>query len=154
MNKQYLGVISDTHGLLRKTAVDILKDCSLIIHAGDIGNPKILEDLELIAPVVAVKGNCDKGEWTDKIPKVQTIRFGEVYFYIVHDIKDFNIDSKNAKINVIVFGHSHKPAIDEKNGILFLNPGSIGPRRFNLPVSMAILSIYNKSIDVNFKEIY
>lgn len=143
MNEYKIGVISDTHGLLRKEAVKALKGVDMIIHAGDIGNDNIIKSLNNIAPVIAVRGNNDKEAWAKKYSKTEVFEVEGVFVYILHDIKDLDLDPKGAGFNVIISGHSHRPSIVEKDAVLFLNPGSAGPRRFKLPVSISILSINN-----------
>jgi uncharacterized protein len=132
-----LGVISDTHGLLRKEALDGLRDCGLIIHAGDVGEAGILAALEQIAPVVAVKGNVDTGEWASALPASAVAEFGERQIYVLHDIHDLDLDPAIAGFQVVISGHSHKPGWTEKSGVIYLNPGSAGPRRFRLPITVA-----------------
>jgi hypothetical protein len=134
-----IGVISDTHGLLRPEAAHALREVGLILHAGDIGNPEVLTGLESIAPVVAVRGNNDKEAWADAIPETQTIEIGGVSLYMVHDIKTIGGDA--AGKDVIIFGHSHKPLVEYRSEVMYLNPGSAGRRRFSLPVTVAILKI-------------
>lgn len=141
MKEYKIGVISDTHGLLRENVSEIFKGCDLIIHAGDIGGTEIIENLEKVAPVVAVKGNCDRGEWSYKLKKTQVIEFGETLIYVIHNSRDVDIDLKASGFKVLISGHSHNPSSIILNNILFLNPGSAGPRRFNLPISVAILNI-------------
>ncbi|MBI6872576.1 metallophosphoesterase family protein [Clostridium aciditolerans] len=153
MSKYKIGVISDTHGLLRHEALEMLKGVEMIIHAGDVGDPEILQKLKEIAPVVAVRGNCDKGEWAYKLNKTEVIKLGEVLIYVIHNINDIDIDLEAAGFNIVVSGHSHKPLNIEDNGILFLNPGSIGPRRFNLPISMGILNINKEKVNANLIEL-
>jgi uncharacterized protein len=132
-----IGVISDTHGLLRPEAIEALLGSDLILHAGDIGTPEILEELSTIAPVVAVRGNNDVGAWARTIPESETIAIENVSIHLLHIAKDLKLDPKTAGVQVVISGHSHKPSIEEREGILFLNPGSAGPRRFKLPVSIA-----------------
>ena len=134
-----IGVISDTHGLLRAEAVEALRDVDLILHAGDIGGPEILLELEKIAPVTAVRGNNDKGAWADDIPDRQTIEAAAVSIYMLHDLKELGAVAAGPR--VVVAGHSHKPVIEERNGVLHVNPGSAGPRRFKLPVTIALLKV-------------
>lgn len=153
MSKYKIGVISDTHGLLRHEALEMLKGVEMIIHAGDVGDPEILQKLKEIAPVVAVRGNCDKGEWAYKLNKTEVIKLGEVLIYVIHNINDIDIDLEAAGFNIVISGHSHKPLNIEDNGILFLNPGSIGPRRFNLPISMGILNINKEKVNANLIEL-
>lgn len=136
-----LGVISDTHGLLRPEALEALQDSSLILHAGDIGRPQVLETLREIAPVRAIRGNNDTDRWAMKLPEREIITVGEVQIYMLHDVKELDIDPQRAGHDVVISGHSHKPMIEERDGVLFLNPGAAGPRRFSLPVSVARLAI-------------
>jgi hypothetical protein len=141
-----IGVISDTHGLLRPEAIQALKGSDLILHAGDIGKPEILEELSLIAPVVAVRGNNDTGAWARTIPESETFAIKNVSIHLLHIIKDLDLDPKTAGIQVVISGHSHKPIIEEREDVLFLNPGSAGPRRFKLPISIACLYVKNMSV--------
>lgn len=134
-----IGVISDTHGLLRPEAVEALKGVELILHAGDIGKPEVLTELEKIAPVVAIRGNNDRDAWALKVPEVRDVEIGGLAFHILHDLKQLAVDP--SRYDVIVAGHSHKPKIEEKDGVLYLNPGSSGRRRFKLAVTVARLKI-------------
>ena len=136
-----LGVISDTHGLLRWEAEAALAGVDHIIHAGDVGTPEILERLRRIAPVTAVRGNNDKGSWADPLPATAIVDICGQRLYVVHDIAKLDVDPVVDGIAAIIAGHSHKPAVSEKDGVLFLNPGSAGPRRFNLPVTIAKLIV-------------
>lgn len=136
-----IGLISDTHNLVRPQAIRTLAGVDHILHAGDICSPEVLDELRKIAPVVAVRGNNDFGTWADSIQATERIEIGGVSIYIVHDIGDLDFDPKAAGLSVVVSGHSHRPVIDDKNGVLFVNPGSAGPRRFKLPVSVAMLEI-------------
>ena len=136
-----IGVISDTHGLLRPEAIAALQGSSFIIHAGDIGKPEVLSRLEDLAPVIAVRGNNDRGPWATSIPETQFTSVGAHEFLVIHDINQLDLDALHTTYTVVISGHSHKPTITEQNGILFLNPGSSGPRRFTLPVTMARLNI-------------
>lgn len=147
------GVISDTHGLMRREALDALRDADLIIHAGDIGNPSVLETLETIAPVFAVRGNIDRGEWASSLPASQLVEVESVRIYVVHDIKDLDIDPVAESIQMVISGHSHMPAIVERNGVSFLNPGSAGPRRFSLPISMAVIRISGRRIQARLVDL-
>ena len=139
MSTTLIGVISDTHGLLRPEAVEALHGVDLIMHGGDIGKPEVLSDLEKIAPVVAVRGNNDRDSWARAIPETQTVEVRGLSLYMVHDIKTINDDV--AGKDVIIFGHSHKPVVENRDGVLYLNPGSAGRRRFSLPVTVARLRI-------------
>ena len=147
------GVISDTHGLMRREALDALRDADLIIHAGDIGKSSVLEILETIAPVFAVRGNIDREEWASSLPASRLVEVESVRIYVVHDIKDLDIDPVAESIQMVISGHSHLPAIVERNGVSFLNPGSAGPRRFSLPISMAVIRISGRRIQVRLVDI-
>jgi putative phosphoesterase len=136
-----VGVISDTHGLLRPEAVGALKGSELIVHAGDIGGPDVIEALRAIAPVVAVRGNNDRGEWAEAFPVYDVVEVGALFVYVLHDLKELDLSPEAAGFRVVVSGHSHKPLAEERRGVLYLNPGSAGPRRFTLPVTIARLSV-------------
>jgi putative phosphoesterase len=136
-----IGLISDTHGLLRPEAVRALSGVEHIIHAGDIGGPDILEKLRAIAPVDAVRGNNDKGEWAAQIPLYLALELEGVRIHVLHDVKEMDVDPRAAGFDVVVSGHSHKPMVTERDGVQFVNPGSAGPRRFSLPVTIARLDI-------------
>ncbi|MGG6265602.1 metallophosphoesterase family protein [Leptolyngbya sp. AN03gr2] len=142
-----IGVISDTHGLLRPEAIEALTGSDLILHAGDIGKPEILEELSTIAPVVAVRGNNDTGDWARTIPESETISVENVSIHLLHIAKDLRLDPKRAGVQVVISGHSHKPSLEEREGILFLNPGSAGPRRFKLPISVACLYVKDNTVN-------
>jgi putative phosphoesterase len=132
-----VGVISDTHGLIRPQALDALRGSDLILHAGDVGAPAVLEALGTIAPVVAVRGNNDKGPWADDLPETEVVEVAGNHFYLLHDVKELDLDPAAARFRAVVSGHSHRPASEERGGVLYLNPGSAGPRRFTLPVTVA-----------------
>jgi uncharacterized protein len=136
-----IGVISDTHGLLRPEAEQRLSGVAHIIHAGDIGRPEIIERLRRIAPVVAIRGNVDVGPWAESYPQTETVRLGGHAIHILHDIHDLQLDPVASGISVVISGHSHRAAIESKTGVLYLNPGSAGPRRFSLPVTLATLDL-------------
>ncbi|SPD73563.1 conserved hypothetical protein [uncultured Desulfobacterium sp.] len=136
-----IGIISDTHGLLRPEAISALSDCDTIIHAGDVGDLGILERLRRIAPVHAVQGNTDKGKWTETLPLTKGVELHDHFIYVLHDIEQLDIDPAAAKIEMVVFGHSHKPAVEKKDTVLYLNPGSAGPRRYSLPVTLAKVTL-------------
>lgn len=139
MSDKKIGIISDTHGLLREEARQALAGSDLIIHAGDVGNSNIIRDLSDIAKVVAVRGNTDSDEWARALPKTQYIDFDGLNIYVIHDIQQMDIDLVAAGVDIVIFGHSHKPLEKREKGIMYLNPGSAGPKRFNLPISLAIL---------------
>lgn len=136
-----IGVISDTHGLLRPEAMAALQGCDAILHGGDIGSVDILAQLAALAPTTAVRGNNDKGAWAFDLPEREWIEIDGVLIHLLHDIADLDLDPVAAGVHVIITGHSHRPGIEHRAGILRLNPGSAGPRRFKLPVTVAILDI-------------
>jgi uncharacterized protein len=136
-----LGVISDTHGLLRPEAVAALAGVERIVHAGDIGNPDVLTALERIAPVSAVRGNNDRDAWAAEIPETEVVEIGDVSLYVLHNLHELDLDPRAAGFAAVIAGHSHQPRQEERDGVLYLNPGSAGPRRFKLPISLARLTI-------------
>ena len=136
-----VGVISDTHGLLRPEALTALRESDYIIHAGDIGDAEILEKLTAIAPVTAVRGNVDKEAWAQKLPETEALELGGVSVYVLHDVSQLDLKPEAAGFHVVISGHSHVPKCETRNGVLFFNPGSAGPRRFKLPVSVGALTI-------------
>ena len=136
-----LGVISDTHGLLRPEAVEALRGSDRILHAGDVGAPEILEALAQIAPVTAVRGNVDTAPWARALPETEVVEAGGVSIYILHDRGQLDLKPEAAAFRVVIYGHSHQPKMEEKSGVLYFNPGSAGPRRFHLPVSVGKLMI-------------
>jgi putative phosphoesterase len=142
-----IGVISDTHGLLRPGALAALQGCDYIIHAGDIGDPQILDKLAAIAPLTAVLGNIDHGAWANKIPTTNVLEVGEISIYVLHNLQELDLKPEAAKFAAVVYGHSHVPKQEWKNGVLYFNPGSAGPRRFRLPVSVGRLRIKDGRID-------
>ena len=148
-----IGVISDTHGLLRPEAIAALTGSDLILHAGDIGNLEVMEGLRAIAPVIAVRGNNDKGVWAEAISERESVKIEDVGLYLLHIIKDLNLDPVAAGIQVVISGHSHKPVVAEREGILFVNPGSAGPRRFKLPVSVAHLHVESAVVQAQIVEL-
>ena len=148
-----IGVISDTHGLLRPEAVQALKGSELIIHAGDVGDPNILDELRAIAPVIAVRGNIDTGDWAMKLPEYEVVEREGVSIYVLHDVNQLDLDPVAAGLQAVVSGHSHKPAIRTLNGVLYLNPGSAGPRRFKLPVTVARLHMIDGKLTAEHVEL-
>ncbi len=134
-----IGLISDTHGLLRPEALDALIGSELIIHAGDVGKPEILDELRAVAPVVAVRGNVDHGDWASKLPLTAVAEADAALIYVLHDIHQLDIDPAAAGFQMVVSGHSHKPGRTDRNGVMYVNPGSAGPRRFKLPITVARL---------------
>lgn len=137
--KGIIGVISDTHGLVRPEALAALKGVELIVHGGDIGKPEVLESLGSIAPVHAIRGNNDRDPWAQKLPDILDLRVNRARFYVIHNVNELAIDPNNAGIRVVVSGHSHKPSVAQRDNVMFLNPGSAGPRRFKLPVTLALV---------------
>ncbi len=136
-----IGVISDTHGLLRPEAVEALRGSEHIIHAGDVGDPAILEELKKIAQVTAVRGNVDKGAWARKLPETEVVEVGGVSIYVLHDISQLDLKPEAAGLTAVIYGHSHVPKQETRGGVLYFNPGSAGPRRFKLPVCVGRLSV-------------
>lgn len=148
-----MGLISDTHGLLREEAFEALRGSQLIVHAGDVGRPEVLERLRTIAPVVAVKGNVDTAPWAAALPATAVADAGTVLIYVLHDLNELDLSPRAAGFAVVVSGHSHKPARSERDGVLYVNPGSAGPRRFQLPVSVARLELSEHLCRVEFIEL-
>lgn len=140
-----VGVISDTHGLLRPEAVDALRDSDLIVHAGDVGSPQVLEALVRIAPVYAVRGNVDIDLWAEDLPLNCTVEAGQALLYVLHDVK--RMKDVPAGVQAVLFGHSHKPSIEIRAGVLYLNPGNAGPRRFRLPASVARIRVRGTTLE-------
>lgn len=145
-----VGLISDTHGLLREEAVRALRGSDLIIHAGDVGKPEIIDALRSVAPVVAVRGNVDKGDWAQALPATAVAEAGDAMLYVLHDVHELDLDPVAAGFHVVVSGHSHKPSRTERSGVLYVNPGSAGPRRFQLPVTIARLDLGRTPWKVDF----
>jgi putative phosphoesterase len=143
-------LISDTHGLLRPQALEALRGSDLIIHAGDVGKPEILDALRTLAPVVAVRGNVDKADWARTLPETAVAEAGVVQLYILHDVNALDLNPKAGGFHIVVSGHSHKPGKCERDGVLYINPGSAGPRRFELPVSLARLDLQRIPFGVGF----
>ena len=148
-----IGLISDTHGLLRKEAVKALRGSELIIHAGDVGKPEILEELRKIAPVVVVRGNVDTEQWAKALPETAVVEAGAAMIYVLHDVNALDLNPAAAGFQIVVSGHSHKPGKTEREGVLYVNPGSAGPRRFQLPVTVAHLRLGEIPYDVEFVDL-
>ena len=148
-----VGVISDTHGLIRAEAIEALRASELFIHAGDVGAPEVLEHLRAIAPTIAVRGNVDKDRWAQSLPLNEVIKVGEVQIYMLHDVTELDFDPKAAEVSAVISGHSHRATAELRDGVLFLNPGSAGPRRFTLPVTVARLRVAGKSLSHEFIEL-
>jgi uncharacterized protein len=141
-----IGVISDTHGLLRPQVEQRLAGVAHILHGGDIGRPEVIVGLRRIAPVTAIRGNVDKGEWAEDYPDARTVRLGGRTIYVLHDLKELQLDPVSCGVDVVVSGHSHVPRMETINGVLYLNPGSAGPRRLNLPITLATLELTANSL--------
>jgi uncharacterized protein len=148
-----VGLISDTHGLLRPEAIAFLRGSDFLIHAGDIGDATILRKLASIAPVTAVRGNNDRGRWAESIRESEVLRVDDVLIYVIHDLAQLDLDPAAAGFQVVVSGHSHHPSVEEKGGVLYLNPGSAGPRRFKLPIAVADLVVRGSSIGARITEL-
>ena len=143
LSQHLIGVISDTHGLLRPQAAQALRGVELIIHAGDIGHPGVLTALEQIAPVQAVRGNTDRGEWARRLPRTRLLKVGGAQLYVLHELQALRQDLSlvASGIQAVIYGHSHQPRSERQDGVLYLNPGSAGPRRFTLPITIAFLRV-------------
>lgn len=136
-----VGVISDTHGLLRPEAIEALKGSDVVVHAGDVGGMDILVQLRAIAPTFAVRGNVDTGTWAKSLPMTEVVEVGQLQLYVLHDLATLDLDPRAAGFAAVISGHSHRPSAEMRRGVLYLNPGSIGPRRFTLPIAMARLRV-------------
>jgi uncharacterized protein len=148
-----VGLISDTHGLMRPEALSALEGVAHIVHAGDIGSASVLEQLSAIAPITVVRGNNDKDAWAKKIPEHDVLEVENVSIYVLHDLKELDLDPAEAGFAAVIAGHSHKPAVTEKNGVLYVNPGSAGPRRFKLPIAVGVLEIDGRKIRASIHEL-
>jgi putative phosphoesterase len=148
-----VGLISDTHGLLRPEALAFLAGSDHIVHAGDVGDPAILDALAAIAPVTAIRGNVDIDAWASPLPETTRITIGGVTIYVLHDLATLDMKPQARGIRVVLYGHSHKPSVTERDGVLFVNPGSAGPRRFRLPIAAAELLIDGSSVTANLREL-
>jgi len=149
-----VGIISDTHGLLRHEALVALRNCHLIVHAGDIGTADVLDGLRTIAPVIAIRGNNDKGAWASTLSDSEVVETNGVAMYVLHNVNDLDLDPAAAGFQAVISGHSHRPRIEDRKGVLFVNPGSAGPRRFQLPVAVARLRVFRtKRIEAEVVEL-
>ncbi len=142
-----IGVISDTHGLVRPEALRALAGSDLIVHAGDVGAPEVLAALRAVAPVVAVRGNNDRGAWAAALAETEVVERGGRSLYVLHDVKTLDLDPRAAGFDAVIAGHSHQPRVERRDGVLYLNPGSAGPRRFRLPVSVARLEVDARGLE-------
>jgi putative phosphoesterase len=150
MRAKRIGLISDTHGLLRPEAIEALQGSELILHAGDVGKAEILNELRKIAPTVAIRGNVDTAAWCSSLKETEIVRTEAATFYLVHNIADLDLNPSTAGIQIVLFGHSHQPTQYKKDSVLYINPGSAGPRRFDLPVSLANLDLAETPWAVKF----
>ena len=148
-----VGVISDTHGLMRPAAIDALRGCDLIIHAGDVGSPDVLDTLRGVAPTFAVRGNVDTASWAAALPITERVAVGALSFLVLHEISQLDLDPAAAGLAAVVYGHSHMPSIETRGGVLFLNPGSAGPRRFKLPVAVARVRVAGRELHPTIVEL-
>ena len=146
----WIGLISDTHGLLREEALTVLRGSELIVHAGDVGRAEILDALRGIAPVVAVRGNVDTAEWAEALPLAEVVEANGARLYVLHNLNDLDLNPRVAGFDIVITGHTHRPVQFEKDGVLFINPGSAGPRRFELPIGLARLRVGEKPWQVEF----
>jgi len=153
INTIRVGLISDTHGLVREEVIAALTGCQRILHAGDIDDPEVLIKLRRLAPVTVVRGNNDRGAWADAIPVYEVVEFGAVSVYIRHDQAELDVDPRAAGFRVMMYGHSHKPLVENRDGVLFVNPGSAGPRRFRLPVAVGELLVSGNRVDARIIEL-
>jgi uncharacterized protein len=145
-----VGLVSDTHGLLRAELVAALEGCTLIVHAGDVGRPEVLDGLQKIAPVVAVRGNVDRGPWAQALRRTQVVEVGQALLYVIHDLTDMDLDPAAAGFQAVISGHTHRAGSFRDRGVLYINPGSAGPRRLRLPVSAALLRVVGKDLQVEW----
>lgn len=148
-----VGLISDTHGLLRPEAVAYLRGCDVILHAGDIGEAEVITGLEAIAPVHAIRGNVDRKPWALAYPETHLVEIEDVSIYLVHSKDWLDIDPVAAGIDVVLFGHSHKPLVEEVDGATFVNPGSAGPRRFSLPIASGRMAVNGQAFEIELTEL-
>lgn len=148
-----VGLISDTHGLLRPEAIEYLGGCDIILHGGDVGKPEVIAGLEAIAPVHAIRGNVDRAPWASAYPETMLVEIEDVSIYLVHSKDWLDLDPLAAGIDVVLCGHSHKPLVEEIDGVTYVNPGSAGPRRFSLPVSLGRMKVNGGGFDLTLHEI-
>ena len=148
-----IGLVSDTHGLMRPLALEALAGVDRIVHAGDVGDASVLRALEAVAPVAAVRGNNDTGPWAKHLPVSEVVDVDGSLLYVVHDLAELDLDPAAAGFRVVVSGHSHQPKIERREGVLYVNPGSIGPRRFKLPIALALLGVDGTRLDVRIVEL-
>jgi putative phosphoesterase len=148
-----VGLISDTHNLLRPEAVEFLRGSDYIVHAGDVCDPHILEALAALAPVTVVRGNNDRGAWAERLNETELVQVGEIFVYAIHDLSQLDLDPHAAGARAIVSGHSHKPHVEQRDGVLYVNPGSAGPRRFKLPIAVGELVVRGRDVSARIVEL-
>jgi putative phosphoesterase len=148
-----VGLISDTHNLLRPEAADFLRGSDYIVHAGDVCEPGILEALATLAPVTVVRGNNDRGAWAERLNEAELVQVGEIFVYVTHDLSQLDLDPHAAGVRAIVSGHSHKPHVEQRDGVLYVNPGSAGPRRFKLPIAVGELIVRGGDVSARIVEL-
>lgn len=148
-----IGVISDTHSLIRPEAIEALRGCGLIIHAGDVGTQDVIAQLQTIAPVAAIRGNVDRDPWSATLPETRVVEVGHRLLYVLHDLAQLDLDPAAVGFSAVIFGHSHKPSISTRSDVLYLNPGSAGPRRFDLPISLARLRLTRATPEAEIVEL-
>ena len=151
--KLRVGLISDTHGLLRPEARAFLAGCDYIVHGGDVGDAGILDELALMAPLIAVRGNNDRQSWAARLRQTELIRVGGIFLYVIHNLEELDIDPGAAGVRVVVSGHSHKPKVQESEGILYVNPGSCGPKRFKLPISVGEIIVADTAVEARIVDL-
>ena len=152
-DRHVIGLISDTHGLIRPEALEVLQGVDLIIHAGDIGKREVIDALQDIAPVLAIKGNNDIGGWAHRFPETKLTKLGNTRLFVIHNVNELACDPVARRYQVVVSGHSHKPSVSTRDGVLFVNPGSAGPRRFKLPIAVAKLFIEDNQVNAAIIEL-
>jgi putative phosphoesterase len=148
-----IGLVSDSHGPVRASALSALVGVARIIHAGDVGNAEVLGQLAEVAPVVAIRGNNDRGAWAESLPQTEVVEIGRTLVYVIHDLGELDLDPAAAGFHAVVSGHSHRPKIERREGVLYVNPGSIGPRRFKFPIALALLRIQGTELDARIVEL-
>lgn len=153
MTDKRLGLVSDSHGLVRPSVSKALAGVDLIVHAGDVGDATVLEKLGGIAPVVAIRGNNDLGAWAKPLRATEVVEVGEALLYVLHDLAELDLDPAAAGFHAVVSGHSHRPKIEQRDGVLYVNPGSIGPRRFSLPIALALLRVRGAKLEARIVEL-
>lgn len=153
LRRLVVGVISDTHGLVRPEALVALHGCDLLVHAGDVGSPEVLDALRRLGPVHAVRGNVDRGAWARALPETEIVAAGEARLYVLHNVHDLDLDPAAAGFHAVISGHSHRPGIETRGNVLYVNPGSAGPRRFTLPIAVGRITVDGSRLDARLIEL-